>query len=77
MQDLKQAQSNSFPQPIQKLLSSAGVLDAVPWTGPPSGSDPAGTFFESPEGAQDYDWDVTTDTLATAESGSADPGSQV
>ena len=63
LQETKATGQADIPGQISNLLASADVLDAVPWDGPVSGCDEANTYFQTPEGSQSYDWDLTMDTL--------------
>jgi len=54
---------NEIPEEIRDLLAASGVLTSVPWKNEAPITDDAGSYFQTPDSSQSYDWDHATDTL--------------
>ncbi|DBA83865.1 hypothetical protein WJX77_008005 [Trebouxia sp. C0004] len=54
---------NEIPGAIRDLLATSGVLTSVPWSNEAPVTDDAGSYFQTPDSSQSYDWDHATDTL--------------
>jgi len=54
---------NEIPGAIRDLLATSGVLTSVPWNNKDPITEDAGSYFQTPDSSQSYDWDHATDTL--------------